>query len=128
VFASIPHRTLEVHGMSHSSPDHDHGPDEPPDHGGGHGGHDGPAHDTIEVEVITTAKDLDRRFNLHQPLRAVFEQALELVGGHANADQFVLEYRDEPLTELEATLGELKRRFGWGRRVELEFVPKPVVV
>lgn len=82
----------------------------------------------IHVIVITTAEDLDDRFNRHQPLRVVFERALTLVGGHGQPDQFVLEYNDQPLTELDRTLGELADALGWGDEVQLELVPNPVVV
>lgn len=82
----------------------------------------------IEIEVVTTADDLDEQFNKHEPLRPVFEKALTLVGGHSNADQFALEYNNEPLTDLDRTIGDYATELGWGERVELELVPKPVVV
>jgi hypothetical protein len=82
----------------------------------------------IHVIVVTTADDLDDRFNRHEPLRVVFERALALVGGQSQPDQFVLEYNDEPLTDLNRTLGELAESLGWGDEVELELVPNPVVV
>jgi hypothetical protein len=53
---------------------------------------------------------------------------LTLVGGHGQPDQFVLEYNDEPLTELDRTLGELADALGWEDEVRLELVPNPVVV
>ena len=82
----------------------------------------------IHVIVVTTADDLDDRFNRHEPLRVVFEWALALVGGQSQPDQFVLEYNDEPLTDLDRTLGDLAEALGWGDEVELELVPNPVVV
>jgi hypothetical protein len=82
----------------------------------------------IQVVVVTTADDLDERFNRHQPIRAVFERTLGLVGGHANSDQFTLEYGDQQLSDLDRSLGEYAAELGWGERVELELVPKPVVV
>jgi hypothetical protein len=82
----------------------------------------------IHVIVVTTADDLDDRFNRHEPLRVVFERALALVGGQSQPDQFVLEYNDEPLTDLNHTLGDLAEALGWGDEVELELVPNPVVV
>lgn len=90
--------------------------------------HDGTAHNTITVVVITTADDLKRKFNLREPLRVVFEQALTLVGGHPDADQFVLEVGDVELSDLGEKLGDLKKRLGWGDTVTLELVPRPVVV
>jgi hypothetical protein len=82
----------------------------------------------IEIVVITTADDLDDRFNRHEPLRVVFERALTLVGGHNQPEQFALEYGHEPLTDLGKSLGDYAAQLGWGDRVELELVPKPVVV
>lgn len=82
----------------------------------------------IQVVVVTTADDLDERFNKHEPLRVVFERALSLVGGHANPDQFALEYNDQVLTELSRSLGDYGAELGWAKRVELELVPNPVVV
>lgn len=84
--------------------------------------------DTIRIIVVTTSEDLDHSFHRHALLRVVFERALSLVGGHAHADQFVLQYHDEPLSDLDRTLDELARELGWGDTVELELVPKPVVV
>lgn len=84
--------------------------------------------DDIQVVVITTADDLDRSFNRQQPLRVVFERALGLVGGHSQPDQFGLQFGDTPLNDLGRKLGELAAELGWGNRVELELVPKPVVV
>jgi hypothetical protein len=81
----------------------------------------------IEVVVVTTADDLDDRFNKHEPLRVVFERALTLVGGHGQPDQFALEYGNEPL-DVSRTIAELAEELGWGDRVELELVPTPVVV
>ena len=84
--------------------------------------------DTLTIIVITTAEDLDHRFHPHTLLKVVFDRALALVGGHGHADQFVLEYHDQPLTDLERTLGELASELGWGETVEMELVPRPVVV
>ena len=106
--------------MSSQSPHNDQHDHEANDHGS--------HHDTIRIIVVTTADDLDHRFNRHDSLRVVFERALSLVGGHGQAEQFVLHYRDQPLTDLDRTLGELAHELGWGDRVELELVPKPVVV
>jgi hypothetical protein len=86
-------------------------------------------HDSfIEIAVVTTADDLDERFNTHEPFRVVFEKSLTLVGGHNNPDQFTLEYNNEPLSDLDRTIGDYAAELGWGDRVELELVPKPVVV
>jgi len=61
-------------------------------------------------------------------LRVVFQRALDLVGGHGEADQVTLEYEDQSLIELDRTLGDLACELGWGSRFELEPVPKPLVV
>jgi hypothetical protein len=82
----------------------------------------------IHIKVVTTAKDLNQKFDRGDTLRTVFNQALALVGGEAQPDQFALEYNDEPLTALDRTLGEIADELGWGKKVELELVPSPVVV
>ena len=86
------------------------------------------ADNKIEIAVTTTAQDLDESFSLEEPLRVVFQKALLLVGGQGQPDQFQLEYQDKPLTELNLQLEHFKAQFGWGDKVELELVPKPVVV
>lgn len=82
----------------------------------------------IHVKVITTAKDLNEKFERQEPLQAVFSKALALVGGEGQPDQFTLEYNDQPLTMLDRSLGEYADEFGWSKQVELELVPSPVVV
>ena len=42
--------------------------------------------------------------------------------------QFTLECGSEPLSDLDRTIGEYAEQLGWGEHVELELVPKPVVV
>ena len=83
---------------------------------------------SIEIVVVTTAEDLDARFKTSEPMQVVFEHALSLVGGRGQPDQFALEYRDQPLTDLHRSIGDFATELGWGERVELELVPKPVVV
>ena len=111
---------------STKNPDHGGGDDPPERDGHGDDGHKNPK--KIEIIVVTTADDLDREFKLEDPLRVVFERALKLVGGQGEPDQFTLEYRDEPLTQLDRKIGDIARELGWRKRVELELVPKPVVV
>lgn len=82
----------------------------------------------IHIKVVTTADDLNDKFDRDERLRVVFERALALVGGEGQPDQFALEYNDEPLTALDRTLGEFADELGWGKKVELELVPSPVVV
>jgi hypothetical protein len=82
---------------------------------------------SIRIMVVTTADDLDDEFNLHQPLRVVFERALTLVGGHSTPDQFRLEY-DGHILALERKIGELADELAWTSPVELELVPSPTVV
>jgi hypothetical protein len=86
------------------------------------------ADNKIEIVVITTAQDLDQPFNLHEPLQVVFQKALVLVGGQGQPDQFQLEYQDQPLTGLNRPVEQFQAEFGWGNKVVLELVPKPVVV
>jgi hypothetical protein len=80
---------------------------------------------SIHTIVVTTTSDLDDRFNRHERLRVVFERALIFVGGQSQPDQFVLEYNNQPLTELDQTLGDLAATLGWGDEVTLELVPNP---
>jgi hypothetical protein len=121
--SSTPHD----HHDDHDQPPKHGGHDDPPEHGG-HGDDDHHDPKSIEIVVITTADDLDRKFDLDDTLRTVFDRALKLVGGHAQPDQFALDYADQPLTQLDRTLRDLAHELGWDRRVELELVPKPVVV
>lgn len=81
----------------------------------------------IQIIVVTTADDLDDSFNRNLPMHVVFEKALKLVGGQGQADQFALEYGNEPL-DIARKIGDLADELGWDDRVELELVPKPVVV
>ncbi len=81
----------------------------------------------IQIIVVTTADDLDGSFNRNQPMHVVFEKALKLVGGQGQADQFALEYGNEPL-DIARKIGDLADELGWDDLVELELVPKPVVV
>ena len=84
--------------------------------------------EVITITVVTTADDLEDEFNTHQPLRVVFERALTLVGGHAQREQFSLEFNSQPIVDLDRPIAELIGELGWGAQVELELVPKPVVV
>lgn len=81
----------------------------------------------IVLKVITPGEDIQERFNLHQPVRVVFNRALQAVGGAGHADQFTLEYRDQVL-ELDRTIGEYAHEFGWCDGTELELVPRPEVI
>lgn len=81
-----------------------------------------------QISVATTGGDLDEKFNLREPMRVVFQKALALVGGQSQPDQFQLEYNDQPIHNLDATVGDLKGQLGWGDEVDLELIPKPVVV
>jgi hypothetical protein len=88
-----------------------------------------PEHDReFSIEVVTTADDVDARFNSEDPLRTVWDLALALVGGEGQPDQFRIQYRHTILGNLDRTLGSYAEEFDWGERVELELVPKPVVV
>jgi len=82
----------------------------------------------IRIIVVTTADDLDDEFNVHSPVRVVFERALTLVGGEGQADQFTLEYQNQALTDLDRKIEDYAEELGWGDEVELELVPAPVVI
>ena len=81
----------------------------------------------ITLTVITTGEDLTDRFNIHQPLKSVFNRAVQVVGGGSNKDQFTLEFKDEPL-DLERKLEDFIAQFGWQDGTTLELLPRPEVV
>ncbi len=81
----------------------------------------------IHLKVVTTGEDLEDDFNLEQPLKVVFNRALEAVGGSANRDQFTLEFEDEPL-DLDQRIGEAAENLGWEDDAVLELVPRPEVI
>lgn len=83
---------------------------------------------SIRIVVVTTADDLDDEFNVHQPLRVVFERALTLVGGHSARDQFRLEFGSQELSDLNRPIADFVAQYGWTSPVELELVPTPTVV
>ena len=82
----------------------------------------------FHVLVVTTADDLEDDFDKHETLQVVFDRAVALVGGQGQPDQFSLEYKDQPVTELTRTLKDASKDLGFGQDVEFELVPKPVVV
>jgi hypothetical protein len=82
----------------------------------------------IRLVVVTTSGDIDKEFELEQPLEVVFEQALREVGGEGRRDQFALEFKDRELTDLSRTIRAYAAELGWEDGTQLEFVPKPVVV
>jgi hypothetical protein len=82
----------------------------------------------IRFTVVTTADDLEDEFNVHSPLRGVFQRALVLVGGQGQPEQFTLEYSDQALTDLDRKIEDYAKDLGWGTEVELELVPAPVVI
>jgi hypothetical protein len=81
----------------------------------------------ITLKVVTTGEDFEDRFNVHQPLQAVFNRALQAVGGGANRDQFTLEYQDQPL-DLARHISDYVDEFGWADGTVLELVPRPEVI
>lgn len=83
---------------------------------------------TIRLIVVTTAGDVDKEFQLQQPLQVVFNDALREVGGEANRDQFVLEYNDSALTDLHRHIAEFAAELNWSDGTTLDLVPTPVVV
>jgi hypothetical protein len=88
----------------------------------------GPKPKKLHIIVITSAKDLNDHFELTDPLQVVFDQALALVGGEANPEQFALEYGNEVLGDLSRTIGDWADQLGWEKKVELELVPAPEVI
>jgi hypothetical protein len=82
----------------------------------------------FDITVITSAGDLEAEFNGEEPLKAVFERALALVGASSQPDQFTLEYENQQLTDLQEKIEDAAKRLGWTQRVELELVPHPEVI
>lgn len=87
-----------------------------------------PSQNKLRLVVVTTADDLDEEFNLNQPLRVVFNRALQAVGGQGSRDQFTLEYNDTELKELDRSVGQWAEQLGWTDGAVIELIPKPVVV
>lgn len=84
-------------------------------------------HASITLTVVTTGEDLTERFNVSEPLKVVFNRALQAVGGGANRDQFTLEFNDHPL-DLERRIEAFISELGWKDGTVLELVPRPEVV
>ncbi len=81
----------------------------------------------ITLTVVTTGEDITESFNVNQPLKVVFNRALQAVGGGANRDQFTLEFNDQPL-DLERKIKDYVDELGWSDGTVLELVPRPEVV
>lgn len=81
----------------------------------------------LNLRVVTTGKDLEDEFNRQEPLKVVFNRALQSVGGGANRDQFTLEFEDNPL-DLDQRIGEAAEQFDWEDGTVLELVPRPEVI
>lgn len=83
--------------------------------------------DFIEITVVTTGDDLGERFNVNQPLRVVFNRALQSVGGGSHRSEFTLEFQNVELS-LDQKIADASTQHGWGDEVELELVPRPEVI
>jgi hypothetical protein len=81
----------------------------------------------IVLKVVTTGEDVEERFNVREPLKVVFNRALQAVGGGANRDQFTLEFQDQPL-DLDKRIEDYLQQFGWTDGTILELVPRPEVI
>ncbi len=81
----------------------------------------------INITVVTTGEDLTQKFNIHEPLKAVKERALQGLGTGANRDLFILEYQGQPLDEVKK-IEDYISQLGWGDEVTLELVPRPEVI
>ena len=78
--------------------------------------------ENFTITVITTGDDLEEEFNGQQPLKVIFNRALQEVGGGSSRDQFTLEFEDQEL-DLDAKISDVADHFAWGDRVTLELVP-----
>lgn len=81
----------------------------------------------IRLIVVTTGEDLDREFNVHQPLRVVKLRALQGLPPGTDPDLFVLEYESQPLDESKK-IEEYVDQFGWQDGTVLELIPRPEVI
>jgi hypothetical protein len=83
--------------------------------------------DVIKIVVVTTGEDLDDSFNVHEPIKVVFNRALKSVGGGAARADFTLEYNEQTL-DLDKRISDYIEELGWTSPVTLELVPRPEVV
>jgi hypothetical protein len=81
----------------------------------------------IRLIIVTVGEDLDESFNIHQPLRAVKERALNGLPPGTDRNLFVLEYENQPLDE-EKKIEEYVTQFGWQDGTVLELRPRPEVI
>jgi hypothetical protein len=81
----------------------------------------------ITLKVVTTGEDIEERFNVNQPLKVVFNRALQAVGGGSNRDQFTLEFQGQAL-DLDRKIEDYVAQFGWTDGTTLSLVPRPEVV
>lgn len=83
--------------------------------------------ETIEITVVTTGEDLIDLFNVNQPLKAVFNKALQSVGGGSHRDEYTLEWEEAEL-DLDMKIVDAAAKYGWGSEVTLDLVPRPEVI
>jgi hypothetical protein len=81
----------------------------------------------IHLIIVTTGEDVEADFNVNEPVKAVKMRALAGLAPGSKADEFRLEYNNEPLDE-DQRLAFYVEKFGLTDGSVLELVPCPVVI
>lgn len=85
------------------------------------------ADNLIHLTIVTTGEDVEADFNVNEPVRAVKMRALAGLAPGSKADEFRLEYNNQPLDD-DQKLGFYVEQFGLVDGSVLELVPAPVVI
>lgn len=81
----------------------------------------------IRLTIITTGEDVEVDFNVNEPVRAVKLRALAGLAPGSKAEEFRLEYNNQPLDD-DQKLSFYVEQFGLVDGSVLELVPAPVVI
>ena len=81
----------------------------------------------IRLIVVTTGEDIDERFSVNQPVRALKARALHGLPPGSNPNDFVLEFEEQALED-DTKIKDYIDQFGWQDGTVLELVPRPVVI
>ena len=85
------------------------------------------ANNLIHLTIVTTGEDVEADFNVNEPVRAVKMRALAGLAPGSKADEFRLEYNNQPLDD-DQKLGVYVEQIGLTDGSVLELVPAPVVI
>lgn len=81
----------------------------------------------IRLTIVTTGEDVQANFNVNEPVKAVKMRALAGLAPGSKAEEFTLEYNNEPLDE-DQRLAFYVEKFSLTNGSVLELVPNPVVI